>query len=183
MAIRRNAMRKRKKWGGVATGASLAIVAAVSAIATAQDFSMTGDYQGVYVCDSTTAGIPTTWSRPMRAGIVQNGTSIQIDLGYTDEQELGNEYSLYSGEIALSSDGSLLSGYFAACGGTFPSLELARIFPTATSPAPFSFTSDSIWVSDQVPNIPGLTVQSCKWTLARTSTDAPTVRPCTSPPG
>jgi len=156
---------------------------ATAGTASAEDFSMTGQYQGMYACDSTTAGVPGSWARPMTAGIVQDGTAIRIDLSYDDEAEEGHEYSLYAGEIAASPDGSIVVGYFGACGGTFPSLELVRIFPAATATTPFQFAANGVWVSSTVPNIPGLTVQSCTWSLTRTSTETPTVRPCTTPPG
>ncbi|MES0826629.1 hypothetical protein [Ruegeria sp. SCP11] len=157
---------------------ALAIVAAGHcAAAYAEGFSLTGQYEGIYACDSTTGGVPSSWSDPMTAGIVQDGDRISIDLLYTDKQELGAEYSLYTGSIALDPTGTLVSGYFEACGGTFPSKELARIFPAATDSS-FSFAVTSVWSSDQVPNLPGLTVQSCTWSLKRVSTETPKVRPC-----
>jgi hypothetical protein len=145
--------------------------------AYAENFSLTGQYEGMYACDSTTGGVPSSWADPMRAGIVQDGDKISIDLLYTDKQELGAEYSLYTGSIALAPDGKLVSGYFESCGGTFPSKELARLFPTATD-TPFSFSVTSVWASDQVPNLPGLTVQTCTWSLKRVSSETPNVRPC-----
>ena len=166
--------------------ATLATLATGPGAASAEDFSMTGHYRGLYACDSTTAGVPGSWARPMTAAILQDGTSIRIDLTYDDQVEGGQEYSLYAGEIALSPDGSIVAGYFGACGGTFPSLELVRIFPTATAASasrPFQFAANSVWVSSTVPNIPGLTVQTCTWSLTRASTETPTVRPCTTPPG
>lgn len=162
--------------------ASPLALAAFPAAVMAESFTMTGAYEGRYVCDSTTAGVPSSWSRPMRAGIVQDGDHINIDLHYTDDQELGHEYSLYEGQVALSPDGTLASGYFRACGGSFPSQELARFFPAATASDPFSVTITSVWVSDQVPNIPGLTVQTCKWSLTRVSTETPDIRQCETQP-
>lgn len=144
----------------------------------AEEFALTGQYEGLYACDSTTAGAPSTWSRPMSAGIVEADGKIAIDLRYTDKQELGAEYSLYEGQIAVSEAHGLLSGYFEACGGSFPSKELARIFPSVIGVDDLSFSVTSVWASDQVPNIPGLTVQTCKWSLTRTSTDAPKIRRC-----
>lgn len=154
------------------------VLAQIAHTADADSFSLTGEYEGRYACDSTTAGIPSSWSDPMRAGIVQNGNSIAIDLRYTDKQELGAEYSLYTGSVAQTPDGRLVSGYFEACGGTFPSKELARFFPASTASAPFSLSVTSVWASDQVPNIPGLTVQTCIWSLKRVSTSTPEIRSC-----
>ena len=158
--------------------AALGLLIALTSAAQAEDFLLTGSYQGLYACDSTTAGVPSSWARPMEAAIVQDGDRFNIDLRYVDHRELGKEYSLYAGQLALSPSGGILSGYFGACGGTFPSRELARIFPAATASTPFSMAITSVWISDRVPNIPGLIVQSCTWSLTRTSTDTPTVRPC-----
>lgn len=146
--------------------------------AYSESFSLTGQYEGRYACDSTTAGVPSSWSDPMQAGIIQDGERIFIDLRYTDKQELGAEYSLYAGSIATSADGTLISGYFEACGGTFPSKELARLFPASTANTPFSLSVTSVWASDEVPNIPGLTVQTCIWSLQRVSTERPNIRSC-----
>ncbi len=183
MASRRERLNRQLPRAPMACALALAAMTATAGTASAEDFSMTGQYQGMYACDSTTAGVPGSWARPMTAGILQDGTSIRIDLIYDDQVEGGQEYSLYAGEIATSPDGSIVAGYFGACGGTFPSLELVRIFPAATATTPFQFAANGVWVSSTVPNIPGLTVQSCTWSLTRTSTDTPTVRPCTTPPG
>ncbi len=161
--------------------AALGMLVVLTSVAQAENFSLTGSYEGLYACDSTTAGVPSTWARPLSAKIVQEGDKFTIDLEYTDLRERGNEYSLYAGQLALSPSGKLLSGYFGACGGTFPSREIARIFPSATAASPFAMSITSVWVSDKVPNIPGLTVQTCKWSLTRKSTEKPVVRPCERP--
>ena len=151
---------------------------ALSTAAHAEGFSLTGSYEGLYACDSTTGGVPSTWASSMEAGIVQTGDTFTIDLKYIDKQELGHEYSLYAGKLAVSPSGDIVSGYFSACGGTFPSQEIARIFPAATGAATFSMSITSVWASDSVPNLPGLTTQTCTWSLTRTSTETPVVRPC-----
>ncbi|MEM7176431.1 MAG: hypothetical protein AAF503_01895 [Pseudomonadota bacterium] len=144
------------------------------------EFVLTGTYEGMYACDSTTNGVPSTWARPMSARIKQSGDRFQMDLAYTDKQEQaqGAESSLYEGQLALSADGSLMHGFFEACGGSFPSKEIARIFPSATGSTPFSMSITSVWVSDQVPGLPGLTTQVCMWSLTRTSTDVAQIRSC-----
>lgn len=146
---------------------------------SADTFSVAGTFDGHYVCDSVTAGVPSTWTRPVRVRIAQSGSALKLDLRYTDEKELGREYTAYTGQVSEAPDGSFVTGYFKACGGTFPEQELVRLFPAATHVESFSFAADGIWVSDSVPNIPGLTVQSCRWSLTRVSTDTVDVNPCT----
>lgn len=170
---------------GKAGLAAVAFLAAATAqTANADDiFLMTGSYEGVYACDSTTAGVPSGWGRPMSLAIVQSGDAIRIDLKYEDKNELGAEYSLYTGKVSMTPDGSTINGYFEACGATFPSKELVRIFPASVTATPFQFSAQGVWVSDQVPNMPGLTVQSCTWYLKRISTVLPPVRECSAVPG
>lgn len=165
--------RKRAWVVGVSiTGIVLACASA------AADFNLTGTYEGLYVCDSVTAGVPSTWGRPVAVGIVQQGTALRVDLAYTDVDELGREFTVYRGEVSEAQDRSFVTGYFSSCGGTFPARELVRLFPAATNASDFQFAADGVWVSSDVPNIPGLTVQSCKWSLRRISTGTPSIRPC-----
>ena len=151
---------------------------ALARASAAADFSLTGTYEGSYVCDSVTAGVPSTWARPISVGVAQEGTGLRADLGYTDAKELGREFSVYRGEVAEAPNRSFVTGYLSSCGGTFRAQELVRLFPAATNAKDFEFAADGIWVSSDVPNIPGLTVQSCKWSVRRVSTEPPTIRPC-----
>lgn len=144
-------------------------------------FSLTGTYTVALACDSTTAGVPWTWGASGKLHIVQDGDVLEAEFKYTDASELGAEYSAYRGSAVTSGDGSLVSGYMEACGGTFAALELVRFFPASTASEPFNFAADSTWVSSAVPNLPGLTVQACRYSMTRVSTDASTVRSC--PPG
>ncbi|WP_299473365.1 hypothetical protein [uncultured Roseibium sp.] len=160
------------------SASGLGLLMMTCAILPAGAFSLTGTYKGVVACDSTTAGKASSWGWNIELLIVQDGENLRVDYKYVDTAELGNEYTLYSGKATTSADGSVVSAYFKSCGASFPSDELARMAPTSTAETPFNFAADSIWVSDQVPNLPGLTVQSCRWTLTRSSTETPSVRAC-----
>ncbi|MES0880518.1 hypothetical protein [Roseibium sp. SCP14] len=155
-----------------------AFLLAIVAATPAAGFSLTGTYKGVVACDSTTAGEASTWGWNIELLIVQDGSDLRVDYKYVDTAEFGAEFTLYSGKAATSADGSVVSAYFKACDASFPADELVRIAPTSTKDKQFGFAADSIWASDQVPNLPGLTVQSCRWSLSRTSTEAPTVKAC-----
>ena len=146
--------------------------------APASAFSLSGQYEGVVACDSTTAGTPGSWGRNIRVAIVHEKAELRVEYKYTDKAELGREYTLYNGKAAVSPDSTIVSAYFYACDASFPALELVQMFPSSTASDPFVFAADSIWVSDQVPNLPGLTVQSCRWSLQRVSTETPEVRSC-----
>ena len=159
---------------------SMGVIAMTCAPAAAQ-VSGTGTYEGLYACDSVTAGVPSTWARPVSVAVRQDGTKISAELRYTDDTELGREFSVYRGEVAHSPNQNFVTGYLSSCGGTFPAQELVRLFPAATNADSFAFSADGIWVSSEVPNIPGLTVQSCKWSLRRTSETPTPIRPCQTP--
>ncbi|MEM7171838.1 MAG: hypothetical protein AAF530_16830 [Pseudomonadota bacterium] len=169
--------------GSIAAMATCVISIVLPGLASADEsLSLSGSYEGNYACDSTTAGVPSGWGRTFSFTLVQKGDTFTMDLRYYDGKELGKEYSLYAGKVTQSTDGALLSGYFESCGGTFPSKELARFFPFAPRSEPLQFSANSIWVSDKVPNLPGLTVQTCRWFAQRVSSETPTVRPCESHP-
>ncbi|WP_305986110.1 hypothetical protein [Roseibium sp. MMSF_3544] len=160
------------------TKPAICLLALAGTIAPASAFSLTGSYKGVVACESTTAGKSSSWGWNIELLIVQDGDDLRVDYKYVDTAELGNEYTLYNGKATTNSDGSVVSAYFKSCDATFPADELVQMFPTSTASTPFNFAADSIWASDQVPNLPGLTVQSCRWSLTRTSTEAPSVRNC-----
>jgi hypothetical protein len=114
-----------------------------SGVAATEPFSLTGSYEGVFACDDLTEGVPSGLFAPVSVNILQQDG--QIDLASTYEDLEGPETLLYRGEVRVDSGGDAISGYFAACGGTFPSNELARIFPAATAGNPFRFAADSIF--------------------------------------
>ena len=156
----------------------ICVVLAALIATPAAAFSLSGRYEGVVACDSTTAARAWSWGRTIEVLILQNEAELRVEYKYMDKAELGAEYTLYSGKAAISPDGTVVSAYFNACDASFPALELVRLFPSSTASDPFSFAADSIWVSDQVPNLPGLTVQSCRWSMRRVSSEAPKVRAC-----
>ena len=71
-------------------------------------FSLSGTYDGYYVCDSTVDGVSSTWGRPIAVSISDQQKenspqqSFTAEFNYTDDQELGSEYTLYNGQYALS---------------------------------------------------------------------------------
>ena len=143
-------------------------------------FNLTGTYQGYYVCDSTLDGIPSTWNEVINVSISEiedpflpsNRKAFFAELNYIAEEELGDQYTLYRGEYATSPSGDILSGYLNSCGATYPALELGRIFPSSTAD-PFGMTITSIWTSSEVPNLPGLFSQECKWSITRVDNNTP----------
>ncbi|MEM9224742.1 MAG: hypothetical protein AAGB11_20435 [Pseudomonadota bacterium] len=186
---RRPPLVSRQNWGRFMGRWKLSAAAILAALwglgvsaAHAEEFSVTGRYDGVVACDSTTAAVPSQWSRPIEVLIVQENQDLRVEYKYRDTAELGDEYTLYRGKMALSSNSALVSAYFSSCGASFPSQELVRMFPSSTADEPFGFAADSVWVSNAVPNLPGLTVQSCRWSLHRVSMDEPSVRPCPDRP-
>lgn len=165
-------------WRETGKAAALGLILVSFGASATAAFSLSGRYEGAVACDSTTEGRAWSWGREIALSIVDEGGQLRVEYVYTDKAELGVEFTRYAGQAVTSPDGAVVSGYFRVCDATFPAYELVRLFPTSTANEPFSFAADSIWVSDQVPNLPGLTVQSCKWAMKRVSSETPTVRAC-----
>jgi hypothetical protein len=146
--------------------------------ALAADVSLTGTYEGFFVCDDVTGGAPGSFGRAMTMDIVQTGDAIAMRNTVAVDPSGPESHTLYRGRVAIG-EGGALSGYAEACGGTFPHQELVRIVPASPSRAPFSFAADTIFVSDAVPGVGDkLVVESCKWALTRVSTEMPEVEAC-----
>ncbi len=155
------------------------VAIAVSTASAAADFSWTGRYEGITVCDSITEGVPSAFQIPFVIELVQTGD--RVDMDTRSEGPIGGAPGTqrYRGSVRSSPDGEIVSGYVEACGGSFDYQELVRIFPAATSPDSFSFAADTVFVSTDVPGSEGdLVVQSCKWSMTRVSTEAPTIQRC-----
>lgn len=154
-----------------------AMATAVSLSASAdQRFSMTGTYEGVLACDDIRDGVPSGFSTPAVFKIVQEGSSrIALELNYGEEDDLG--VCLYEGEISLDPGGDAVNGYYEACGGTFESRELARIFPAEAVEESFTFAADSIFQSTESEE-GVLVVQGCKFVFTRVDRSRPQVQRC-----
>lgn len=82
---------------------SILLVALIATPAAA--FSLSGRYEGMVACDSTTAGNASTLGWRIELLIAQNGTDLRVEYKYIDKAELGAEYTLYSGKAVMSPDG------------------------------------------------------------------------------
>ena len=146
--------------------------------AAAAEFSLTGSYQGFFVCDDVTDGEAGGFGRAMAMEIVQSGDRIDMRNTVAVDPSGPESHTLYRGRVAADAGGAI-AGYAEVCGGTFPHKELVRIFPASPSREPFSFAADTVFVSDAVPGVGAkLVVESCKWALTRVSTETPQFEPC-----
>lgn len=149
--------------------------------ATAADFTLTGTYEGFFVCDNVADGRSGAFGRPMTMAVVQSGDVIAMRNTVAVDPSGPPSHTLFRGRVAADAGGAV-AGYVEACGGSFPHKELVRIFPASPSRAPFSFAADTVFVSDGVPGLSaGLVVESCKWALTRVSTETPMVEVCSAP--
>jgi hypothetical protein len=155
-----------------------ALLASAVAPALADDFTLTGTYQGFVVCDDVTGGEGGAFGRAMTMDVVQTGDAIAMRNTVAVDPAGPASHTLYRGRVAQDAAGAV-SGYAEACGGTFPHKELVRIAPASPSRAPFNFAADTIFVSDAVPGVGGkLVAETCKWALTRVSTETPEVEVC-----
>lgn len=164
-------------WAKIAGG--FAAVALGGAAAAAEPFDLTGTYEGFVVCDNVTGGVAGTFGRPMTVAIVQSGD--RIDARNTIEVDPSQDasYTVFRGKAMAGAAGGWVSGYLEVCDSSFPHDEMIRIFPASTGAETFSFAADTVFVAEAVPGMgENLVVESCKWSLTRTSTESPDFAPC-----
>lgn len=165
-------------FGTMRAGVAIFLMATMAAAAD-DAFDWSGSYEGFVVCDDITAGAGGAFGLPMSLTIVQSGD--RIDARNTVYVTPSGEasHTLFRGRVAADAAGDTVSGYLEACDSTFAHKELIRIFPTATTRAPFGFAADTVFVSEAVPGEEAkLVVESCKWSLMRVPTETPDFTPC-----
>ena len=155
-----------------------AILAASSGFASADEASLTGTYQGFFVCDDVTDGAGGEFGRPMKMEVVQSGDRVDMRNTVSVDPSGPESHTVFRGHVAAAPGDGSLSGYVEACDSTFAHKELVRIFPTSPARNPFGFATDTVFISDAVPGVHGLVAESCKWALTRVSTEAPTFERC-----
>jgi hypothetical protein len=160
------------------TIAALAAAFLPAVPASAAEFSLTGTYEGFFVCDHIVGGAGGGFGRAMTMEIVQTGDVIAMRNTVKVDPTGPESHTLFRGRVAVDAGGAI-SGYAEVCGGTFPHKELVRIFPASPSRAPFSFAADTVFVAETVPSIGDkLVVESCKWALTRVSAEVPKFEAC-----
>jgi hypothetical protein len=172
----RNLARRPLLWLVAPCGALFAAAAATPAVAA--EFSLTGTYQGFFVCDHSAGGAGGGFGRAMTMEIVQTGDRIAMRNTVAVDPSGPESHTLFRGRVAADAGGAV-SGYAEVCDSTFPHKELIRILPASPTRAPFSFAADTVFVSEAVPGIGDeLVVESCKWALTRVSTETPAFEAC-----
>lgn len=160
------------------TGCVLATTAFITTAAVSSErFSMTGTYEGVLACDSVSNGLLDGFSTPGVLKIIQRGSSeISLELKYGDEDD--PTICLYEGATVTDRDGDAVGGYFEACGGTFVSTEVARIFPATRTEDGFNFAADTVFHSTDIDDEGTLLVQGCKFAFTRVDRNRPRIQTC-----
>jgi hypothetical protein len=154
-------------------------MSAGSAALAADAFSLTGTYEGFFVCDNVADGVSGGFGRPMTMEVLQTGDRIDMQNTVALEASGPPSQTRFRGRLAAAaSGGGVVAGYAEVCDATFPHKEMVRIFPVSPARQPFSFAADTVFVADSVPGMSGLVVESCKWSLTRVSTDTPRFKAC-----
>jgi hypothetical protein len=144
----------------------------------ADQLSLTGTYEGFFVCDDVTDGAGGGFGRAMTMEVVQNGDRIDMRNTAAVDSSGAPSHTVFRGQVAAAPGDGALSGYVEACESTFEHKELVRIFPASPSRRPFGFAADTVFVSDSVPGVHGLVAESCKWSLERVSAETPRFEMC-----
>jgi hypothetical protein len=154
------------------------VLASTAAVAAEDSSSLTGTYQGFFVCDDVTDGAGGGFGRAMTMEVVQSGERVDMRNTVAVDPSGPPSQTVFRGHVAAAPGDGSVSGYVEACDSTFPHKELIRIFPASPARQPFGFAADTVFVSDAVPGVHGLVAESCKWSLERVSTETPTFKPC-----
>ena len=150
-----------------------------SAALAADAFSLTGTYEGFFVCDNVADGVSGGFGRPMTMDIVQTGDRIHMRNTVAVETSGPPSQTSFRGRLVAAAPGDgVVAGYAEACSATFSHKEMVRIFPVSPARQPFSFAAETVFVSETVPGMSGLIVESCKWSLTRVSTEKPQFEAC-----
>jgi hypothetical protein len=165
--------------GARTIGGITAAIALSTAAAAAEPFDWTGTYEGFVVCDNIAGGIASTFGRPMTLAIAQSGDRIDARNTVDVDPSQDASYTVFRGRAIAGATGDWVSGYLEVCDSSFPHDEMIRIFPASTGAETFSFAADTVFVAEVVPGMgENLVVESCKWSLTRTSTERPSFESC-----
>lgn len=143
----------------------------------AEAFSWSGTYEGFFVCDDVTDGAGGTFGRAMTMAVVQSENRIDMRNTVAVDPAGPPSHTTFTGRVATGPGGAV-SGYLEACASTFPHREMIRLAPASPARQPFGFTADTIFVSDAVPGVHGLVVESCRWSLTRVSAEVAAFQRC-----
>ncbi len=154
-----------------------ALIALASA-AAADTPNLTGTYNGIVACDRTQEGRPGVFRLELDIRVLQKDRELYIATwAAEDESQIRKKASLYKGS-AVVADGRV-SGYASVCQPDFEYKELVRIYPAMPKEGALSFSADTVFVTENLPNREGeLIVESCRWVMTRTSDETPEMRTC-----
>ena len=152
---------------------------AFGSTALAQDgseASLTGIWEGIYVCDDSQAGVQVNFVAEDRVEITQKDGLLRLRRVTQD----GADSLLYEGPVAALVSSERFEAMVSVCGGSYEAQEMVRLRRVQVNDdGSGSFDAESLYESADAPGVEGDQIfGTCKWAYERVSTSNPRVPRC-----
>jgi hypothetical protein len=152
---------------------------AFGSTALAQDgseASLTGIWEGIYVCDDSQAGVQVNFVAEDRVEITEKDDILRLRRVTED----GATSLLYEGPVAALASSERFEAMVSVCGGSYTAKEMVRLRRVQVNEdGSGSFDAESLYESADAPGFEGDQIfGTCKWAYERVSTSNPRVPRC-----
>jgi hypothetical protein len=152
---------------------------AFGSTALAQDgseASLTGIWEGIYVCDDSQAGVQVNFVADDRVEITQQDGLLRLRRVTQD----GAASLLYEGPVTALASSERFEAMVSVCGGSYKAKEMVRLRRVQVNEdGSGSFDAESLYESADAPGFEGVQIfGTCKWAYERVSTSDPRVPRC-----
>jgi hypothetical protein len=138
--------------------------------------SLTGIWQGIYVCDDSEAGVQVNFVADDRVEITQQDGLLRLRRVTQD----GADFLLYEGPVVALASSERVEAMVSVCGGSYKAKEMVRLRRVQVNEdGSGSFDAESLYDSADAPGKEGVQIfGTCKWAYERASTSNPRVPRC-----
>jgi len=169
-------MRRTSK--ALALGSMLGSLA-FGSTALAQDgseASLTGIWEGIYVCDDSQAGVQVNFVAEDRVEITEKDGLLRLRRATQD----GADSLLYEGPVVALASSERFEAMVSVCGGSYKAKEMVRLRRVQVNEdGSGSFDAESLYESADAPGFEDVQIfGTCKWAYERVSTSDPRVPRC-----
>ena len=152
---------------------------AFGSTALAQDgseASLTGIWEGIYVCDDSQAGVQVNFVAEDLVEITEKDGLLRLRRVTQD----GADSLLYEGPVAALASSERFEAMVSVCGGSYKAKEMVRLRRVQVNEdGSGSFDAESLYESADAPAFEDVQIfGTCKWAYERVSTSNPRVPRC-----
>ena len=138
--------------------------------------SLTGIWEGIYVCDDSQAGVQVNFVAEDLVEITEKDGLLRLRRVTED----GATFLLYEGPVAALASSERFEAMVSVCGGSYTAKEMVRLRRVQVNEdGSGSFDAESLYESADAPGVEGDQIfGTCKWAYERVSTSNPRVPRC-----